>query len=78
LSIGQLFVHNLALNYYHNLPEQIQSVSDADVLEVAQKYLKPAESVIVAVGDRSKIAPELEKLNLGPIEIRDPAGNRIP
>jgi len=45
------------------------------VRHVAQQYLKPGETVIVAVGDRSKIEPELEKLNLGPIEIRDPAGN---
>jgi zinc protease len=76
-SIGQLFVHDLPLNYYHNLPEQIQSVSDADVQEVARKYLKPEETVIVAVGDRSKIGPELEKLNLGPIEVRAPSGNPI-
>jgi zinc protease len=74
-SIGQLFVHDLPLNYYHDLPEQIQSVTDTQVQEAAQKYLKPMETVIVAVGDRSKIEPELEKLNLGPIEIRDPSGN---
>ncbi len=74
-SIGQLFVHNLPLNYYHDLPEQIQSVSAADVRRVAQQYLKPEETVIVAVGDRAKIEPELAKLNLGPIEIRDSAGN---
>jgi zinc protease len=42
---------------------------------MAQKYVRPDEAVIVAVGDRSKIEPELQKLNLGPIEIRDPEGN---
>jgi hypothetical protein len=31
--------------------------------------------VIVAVGDRQKIEPELKKLNLAPIEIRDAEGN---
>jgi zinc protease len=74
-SIGQLFVHNLPLDYYHNLPEQIQRVSAADVRMAAQTYLKPKGTVIVAVGDRGKIEPELAKLNLGPIEIRDTAGN---
>jgi hypothetical protein len=29
----------------------------------------------VAVGDRSKIEPEIRKLNLGEIEIRDRQGN---
>ena len=33
--------------------------------------------VIVAVGDRGKIEPELAKLNLGPIEYRDPGGNPV-
>jgi zinc protease len=74
-SIGQLFVHNLPLDYYHGLPERIQGISAAAVRHVAQQYLKPRETVIVAVGDRRKIEPELEKLNLGPIEIRDPSGN---
>jgi zinc protease len=73
-SIGQLFVHNLPMNYYHDLPEQIQEISAAKVQQVAQQYLKPEEAVIVAVGDRCKIEPELEKLNLGPIEIRDVSG----
>jgi zinc protease len=74
-SIGQLFVHDLPLSYYHELPDRIQSISAAEVRRVAQKYLRPEEMVIVAVGDRNKIEPEIEKLNLGPIEIRDSAGN---
>jgi zinc protease len=74
-SIGQLFVHNLPPDYYHNLPQQIQSVSAADVLRVARQYLKPEETVIVAVGDGATIESALAKLNLGPIEVRDSAGN---
>jgi zinc protease len=76
-SVGQLFVHNLPLSYYHELPDRIQSISAAEVRQAAQKYLKPEETVVVAVGDRSKIERELEKLDLGPIEIRDPAGNSL-
>ncbi|MBN1566484.1 MAG: insulinase family protein [Acidobacteria bacterium] len=74
-SIGQLFVHGLPLHYYHKLPDQIQNISAAEVRRVAQNYLRPEDMVIVAVGDRGKIEPELRKLNLGPIEIRDSAGN---
>lgn len=73
-SIGQLFVHQLPLNYYHDLPEQIQSISAADVKRVAQAYLKPENAVVIAVGDRSRIQPELEKLDIGPIEIRNSTG----
>jgi zinc protease len=74
-SIGQLFVHNLPMNYFHDLPDLIQEVSAEEVQRVAEKYIRPEEMVIVAVGDRSKIEPELSKLNLGPIEIRDADGN---
>ena len=73
-SIGQLFVHKLPLNYYHDLPEQILRVSAADVQRVARRYLKPENAVIVAVGDPSRIQPDLEKLNLGPLEILPPSG----
>jgi zinc protease len=74
-SIGQIFVHDLPLSYYHELPQLIQHVSAADVLEVARKYLKPEETVVVAVGDRNKIESELVKLDLGSVEIRDAGGN---
>jgi len=33
--------------------------------------------VVVAVGDRGKIQPDLEKLNLGPIELRDESGDLV-
>ena len=33
--------------------------------------------ILIAVGDRAKIQPELEKLYLGPIEIRDASGNVV-
>lgn len=75
-SIGQIFVHHLPLTHYRDLPGQIQTVSAADVQRVAQTYLRPEAAIIVAVGDRSKIESELEKLNLGPIEIRDSGGNK--
>jgi zinc protease len=74
-SIGQLFVHSLSMNYFHDLPGQIQKVTAKEVQRVAGEHIKPEEMVIVAVGDRSRIEPELSKLNLGPIEIRDADGN---
>lgn len=73
-STGQLFVHNLPLDYYRNLPEKIQRVSAAGAEHIAWKFMRPEEMIIVAVGDRRKIEPELARLDLGPIEHRDSAG----
>jgi len=69
-SAGQLFVHGLPLDYYENLPREVAGVSAADVRRVAEAHLKPEECVVVAVGDRRQLEPELEKLALGPVEVR--------
>jgi zinc protease len=73
-SIGQIFIYNLPLDYYSTLPGKIDAVTIADVRRVAGKYLLPESMVIVAVGDRSKIEPELLKLNLGKVEARGSDG----
>ncbi len=70
-SIGQIFVHNLPLDQYRTLPGKIDAVQKADVRRVAERYLKPQELVIVAVGDRGKIEPGLRKLGFGPVEVLD-------
>src|SRR5438876_3261579 len=76
-SIGTLFVHQLPLDYYRTLPRRIGAVSAENVLEAARKYLKPDAAVVVAVGDRKKIEPQLRKLELGQVEARDIDGNRL-
>lgn len=75
--IGDLFVYNLPVDYYRTLPSQYDSVSSAAITAVAQKEVHPDQMVIVAVGDRAKIQPGLEKLELGPIELRDASGNLL-
>jgi len=77
-SIGQLFIYDLPLDYYRTLPGQIDAVTVADVRRAAEKYLLPESMVIVAVGDRSKIEPELLKLNLGKVEARGLDGKAMP
>jgi len=69
-SIGRLFVYALPLDEYTTLPRRIEAVTSADVLRVARQYIDPKQLVVVAVGDRAHIEPELEKLALGPVEVR--------
>jgi zinc protease len=74
-SFAGVFVYDLGLDYYARYAQQIAAVTAANVQDVAKRYLVPEKLVIVAVGDRSKIAPQLEKLPLGPPELRDADGN---
>ncbi len=76
-SIGQIFVYNLPLDQYRALPGQIDAVQASDMRRAAEKYLKPQELVIVAVGDRGKIEPGLRKLGFGPVEVRDLEGRTV-
>ncbi|MGI9105075.1 MAG: M16 family metallopeptidase [Pyrinomonadaceae bacterium] len=77
-SIGQLFIYSLPPDYYRTLPGKIDAVTIADVRRVAGKYLLPDSMVIVVVGDRSKIEPELLKLNLGKVGARGADGKAMP
>ena len=75
-SLANIFTFNLGLDYYAHYAEQVYAVSAEQVQAAARHYLVPDRFVVVAIGDRAKIEPELKKLNL-PIEIRDADGKVV-
>jgi zinc protease len=66
---GNLFLYQLPFSYYATLADKIEAVTATRVQEVANRYLNPDKMVVVAVGDRAQIEPELRKLDLGNVEI---------
>jgi len=76
-NFSNVFIYNLGLDYYTRYAEQVNAVTTDQALAVSKKYLVPANMVVIAVGDRTKIEPELTKLNLGTVEIRDTEGKPI-
>jgi zinc protease len=75
--MAQLFVYGLPNDYFEKLPAQFEAVTAESVAKAAADTIHPDHLVIVAVGDRAKIQPQLEKLNLGPIELRDASGDPV-
>jgi zinc protease len=73
-NLSSLFTYGLPLNYFSNLAEQISVVDAQAVQDVAKKYLVPDRFVVIAVGDRSRIASALEKELGATAELRDPDG----
>ena len=73
-SLAETFVYDLPLDYYNQLPARLAAVTALDVQAAAKRYLDPAKLVVVAVGERKKIAAQLDKLKLGPVEVRDSEG----
>jgi zinc protease len=76
-NFSNVFIYNLGLDYYTKYAAQVNAVTTDQTLAMAKKYLAPDAMVVIAVGDRAKIEPELKKLNLGSIEIRDTEGKPI-
>ena len=73
-TMAQIYSYDLPLDYYQTLPGRIEAMQASDVLAVAKKHLVPERMVVVAVGDRSVIEPQISKLNLGAIAYRDADG----
>jgi len=76
-NFSNVFIYDLGLDYYTLYAKQVNAVTNDQTLAVAKKYLVPDHLVVIAVGDRAKIEPELRKLNLGVVEIRDAEGKPI-
>ena len=77
-SLAETFVFDLPLDYYSALPARLEAVTAADVQAAARRYLDPSRLLVVAVGERKRILPQLEKLKLGPVEVRDSEGQLPP
>jgi zinc protease len=76
-ALSNIYLYDLGTEYYAKLPAAMQVVNTESVLGAARKYLAPTRMVLVVVGDRATIEPELRKLNLGRIEFRDADGKLI-
>jgi len=75
--MAEIFVYSLPNDYFQKLPGEYQAVTPEAVAKAAADYVHPDNLIVMAVGDRAKIQPDLEKLNLGPLEIRDESGDLV-
>ena len=73
-NFSNVFTYDLGLDYYTKYAQDVNRVTTDQTLAVSKKYLVPANMVVIAVGDRKVIEPELAKLNVGKVEIRDAEG----
>jgi zinc protease len=76
-NFSNVFIYDLGLDYYSRYAEQVNAVTPEQTLAAAKKYLVPNGMVVVAVGDRAKIEPQLRKLALGEVEVRDTEGRPL-
>jgi zinc protease len=66
--LADLWLFGLPIDYYTKLPAQVEAVTSADAQQAAQKYVRPGNMLVIAVGDKAKIETGLKDLKLGPVE----------
>ncbi|MEO7028984.1 MAG: pitrilysin family protein [Acidobacteriaceae bacterium] len=72
-----IWLYNRPLDYYSTLPAKYEAVTAADIERVAKEDVHPNNMVVLVVGDRAKIEPQMKAVNLGPIEVRDGQGTLL-
>jgi zinc protease len=73
---ANLFLFGLPLDHYAKAQARYAALTAEQVNAAARKYIAPDKTLFIIVGDRAKIGAELEKLNLGPIEIWNADGTK--
>ena len=76
-TMSGIYLYDLPLDYYQTLPARMDAIQSSDIMDVAKRHLVPDRMVVVAVGDRSKIEPQISKLKLGAIAYRDADGKEV-
>jgi zinc protease len=76
-SFATLYIYQLGLDYWAKYPALISAIDASTVVKTATKYLAADRLHVVAVGDKAKILPQLQKVDpaFGSPEIRDADGN---
>jgi zinc protease len=60
-----------------DLPKKYGAVTAASALKAARQHLDPAQLIVVAVGDKAKVQPQLEAIGRQ-VEVRDTEGQPRP
>ena len=71
---ARVWAEGLPVDYYATYQDRVQAVTKEAVARAARKRLHPQDMAIVVVGPSAQIAPRLERLELGRIELRDAEG----
>ena len=64
-AVGQLAVYGLPDTYFEEFVPRVSAIQAQDVVQVAERYIDPARTVTLVVGDYQAVGPTLGPLGLG-------------
>jgi zinc protease len=68
--LATLETYGLDASFFDDYVERVLAVTADDVLRVARRHVRPEASVVVVVGDRSRIETAVREAGVGPVDIR--------
>lgn len=71
--VAATVVFDLPADYYHSYRDRVRAVTRDQAAEAAQRHIRPDELCAVVVGEAGEVAPALEALGLGPVEVHTDA-----
>ncbi|HEU4558593.1 MAG TPA: pitrilysin family protein [Longimicrobium sp.] len=69
--LSELVIYGIDPSYFGSYVNNVMAVTADDVRRVANQYVRPGNSVVVVVGDRSQVEAGIRALNLGSVQVRD-------
>jgi zinc protease len=69
--VADLALHGLPPDYYERYTEAVKATTPEAIREAAQRWLRPAELVVVVAGDGAAVRDELEELGIGAVHEYD-------
>ena len=76
-NIVPLIIHSLPTNYYDNYTTHLESVSKEEISEAALNNIFPDELIVLSVGEKNKIEPQLKSISEGHLIELDIHGEKI-
>lgn len=67
--VSQLLVYRLPDDFFDGYRDAVRGVTTRAAATAAAAHIRPGEAQIVLVGDADTVAPALEELQLGPVEV---------
>ncbi|MBA3884665.1 MAG: insulinase family protein [Acidobacteria bacterium] len=65
-SAAQIALYDLPDDYFTSFVGKVLALTEADVTRIAAEHIDPGRLITVIVGDREKVGPSVERLQLGP------------
>ena len=75
--LANVVTYSLPMDFYTSYRERLAAITAEDIAKAGKSLLNPGAITVVAVGDLKTIEAPIRALNLGPVEVWTPDGQKV-